>query len=47
MKGGQAVVGSGWTGFGGYADGELGVGTDRRGRGDGQDKDGYGDGLNQ
>ena len=46
MKGGQAVVGAGWTGFGGDADGGSGGVKYREGGGDGRDS-GYGYGLNQ
>ena len=40
VKGGQAVVGAGRTGFGGDADGDSGGGTDGGGGGDGWDEDG-------
>ena len=47
MKGGQAVVGAGRTGFGGDANRGLGGGTDKWGGGYGQDRDQDGDRFNQ
>ena len=43
VKGGQEVVGSGWTGFGGDMDGSSQGGTDGGGGG----RDGYRDGLSR
>ena len=42
-KGGNAMVGTGWFGFGGNADGGPGCGADIGGRGDGHG--GYGNGV--